>query len=205
MHARSHYLLAAIGMTTKPDPQTLAREKLADIMPTIAVFTEALNYAHFNLLGSSELDWQTSLSWGPDAITSSTDKRHPHEGMYDRWFHFLNGRDGTEVSANWHDPKFSIMETKFSIDATADGRFEVYTQAANYRTVRRETVATVDDALEHFGAWMKRNFDTERLRQVEAWVPKVMDGKMSLMPQPRTNWVGPFTAEGRSAQRRLTA
>ncbi len=199
MQARSEFLLAHLGLKPTFDRRALAREQLADIMPTIAVFAEALNHAHFNHEGDSDFSWADHQAWGPEAVVSFTDKRHPHKGMYDRWFHFLNGVDGTDVSANWHDPKLAIKESIFVIDVNESGSFDVYTQGPDYNTIRRTTVASADAALTEFGDWMDRNFDQNRLSRAQSWVPKIMEGKMSLMPQPRTNWVGPF------ANPRLTA
>ncbi len=191
MLARTQFILAHTGMILQPDAMTLGRERLGDVMPSIAILTEALNNAHLIIEPENWTQEKHSL-FGPAALTHDINMTQPPRGVYSTWFHFRNETGGFTIHAGSDNDQPKLKETTFMVDVNAKGSFDFLTQNSHYGTVRKETLADANAVAVKFGEWMQRNFDIATLREVEAWVPKIEASKQSIMPQPRSDWTGRF-------------
>ncbi len=189
MSARTQFLLALAGAGRAPEDRAMAREQLADIMPAVAITVEAMNHAHFT---ADTNDWtmEKSQKFGAAALTLSSPRIQPEKGMYSDWFYFSASPLGMTVSACGGSNR---AEDQFDVRIAPEGRYEVATKDGKQHNVRTYTLDTAHQVLEQFGGWMRRNFDEQAMARIQSFVPRVEESKRSLMPQPKTNWFGPFT------------
>ncbi|MBU6234894.1 MAG: hypothetical protein KGQ41_03540 [Alphaproteobacteria bacterium] len=182
MLAKAQFAVSTLGIGQIYDDTKLAREVLADAMPTLLHFAHALNYAHFKMLGTSQsLPGGLNFSYGPEAITEATYDvgKMVAPDYYEKWFMFKHDAQGCSITTGSYKPLDNGVEATFDVRISGKGTFVVTTSNQDGKIINTQQTNSPTEIIGMCGNWIARNFNMEERKLVGRFVTRLAGEAMA--------------------------